>query len=209
MVVCVGLVLLCSGVDARQLGTLPAGEWIKVLDSPDRIARLRVDQVVAALKLKPGDVVADLGAGSGLFTFPIARAVTAQGKVYAVEVDDAFLTHIRSRAREQKVTQIETVRGRFADPALPSQNVDVAFIMDTLHHIEDRANYLKSAAGYLRRGGRLIVVDYHPERSSHKNEPKLVVSKSQTSAWLEAAGLTPLEDLQLFDDKWFLVYTKK
>jgi ubiquinone/menaquinone biosynthesis C-methylase UbiE len=190
-----------------QLASRPAAEWIKTLESPDRIASLRTDEVVAKLNLKSGEVVADLGAGSGLFAFPLARAVGA-GRVYAVELDEGFLTHIRAKAKAENVTNIVPVAGKFTDPSLPARDVDVAFFHDVLHHVENRPAYLKSVTGYLKPGGRIVVIEFNPGDSPHKDQPELVVSKEQTAAWMAQAGFVPGEDVTLFKDKWFVVYRR-
>ena len=94
------LVAACSTAaadEAAQLASRPVGEWQRVLDSPERLASLRIDEVVATLALRPTDVVADLGAGTGPFTVAMARAVPS-GRVYAVEVDAGFLPIIADRA---------------------------------------------------------------------------------------------------------------
>lgn len=195
-------------VTARQLASRPAEEWVKTLEAPARVAGLKIDEVIARLRLKPGDVVADLGAGSGLFAFPLARAVTP-GRVYAVELDEGFLTLMRGKAQEQRVTNLQTVLGTFTDPVLPARDVDVAFFHDVLHHVADRPAYLKSVAGYLKAGGRVAVVEFNPQQSPHSDDPQLVVSKEQAAAWLAAAGFAPAEEFDLFPDKWFVVYARR
>ena len=197
-----------SQVAAGQLASRPAEEWIKTLEAPERVAGLKIDEVIARLRLKPGDVVADLGAGSGLFAFPLARAVTA-GRVYAVELDEAFLTHIRGKTKEQRLTNLQPVLGKFTDPALPARDVDVAFFHDVLHHVQDRPAYVKSVAGYLKAGGRVAVSEFNPQQSPHREQPELVVSKEQAAGWLAAAGFVPAEEFDLFTDKWFVVYARR
>jgi ubiquinone/menaquinone biosynthesis C-methylase UbiE len=199
--------LLPKVVDA-QLASRPAAEWMKTLESPERIASLRTDDVIARLKLKAGDVVADLGAGSGLFAFPLARAV-GSGRVYAVELDEGFLSHIRDKAKTESVTNIVPVLGKFTDPSLPARDVDVAFFHDVLHHVENRSAYIKSVAEYVRRGGRSVVIEFNPGDSPHPDQPTLVVSKEQTAAWMAEAGFVPADDVQMFADKWFVVYRRK
>jgi ubiquinone/menaquinone biosynthesis C-methylase UbiE len=191
-----------------QLASRPAAEWTKTLESAERVASLRTGEVIAKLNLKPGDVVADLGAGTGLFSLPLAQAVTS-GRVYAVELDEGFLTQIRDKAKTANVTNVVPVLGKFTDPALPARDVDVAFFHDVLHHVENRAAYLKSVAGYLKPGGRIVVIEFNPGDSPHKAEPALVVSKEQTAAWMADAGLAKSEDITLFPDKYFVVYRQK
>ena len=199
--------VLSQVVDA-QLASRPAAEWTKTLESPERVAGLRTGDVIARLNLKPGDVVADLGAGTGLFSLPLAKAVPS-GRVYAVELDEGFLTEIRGKSKAGNVPNIVPVLGKFTDPALPARDVDVAFFHDVLHHVENRAAYLKSVAGYLKPGGRIAVIEFNPGDSPHKAEPQLVVSKEQAAGWMADAGLVPAEDIQLFPDKYFVVYRRK
>jgi ubiquinone/menaquinone biosynthesis C-methylase UbiE len=199
---------LSGGVALAQLASRPAAEWIKTLESPERIAGLRIDDVVARLNLKSGDVVADLGAGSGLFAFPLAKAV-GSGRVYAVELDEGFLTHIRAKAKAENVTNVVPVTGKFTDPSLPARDVDLAFFHDVLHHVENRPAYIKSVAGYVKPGGRIVVIEFNPGDSPHKDQPDLVVSKEQTAAWMSDTGFVPADDVGLFKDKWFVVYRRK
>jgi ubiquinone/menaquinone biosynthesis C-methylase UbiE len=197
-------VFACGVTLAAQLASRPADEWRKVLDSPERIAALRVDEVIARLKLKPADTVADLGAGTGPFVAPFAKAVPS-GRVFAVEIDSGFFPLIMEKAKMAGVANVETVRGEFTDPKLPGA-VDVAFMHDVLHHISDRGPYFKTLAKYLKPTSRIAIIDYEPARSPHSDQPALQVSKEQARALLAEAGFKPIEDITLFEDKWFLVF---
>jgi ubiquinone/menaquinone biosynthesis C-methylase UbiE len=197
---------LAAGPAARaQLGARTTEQWLKTLEAKNRLVRLKVDEAVAALQLRPGDVVADIGAGAGAFTLPLAR-MAAQGRVYAVDIQQGLVDHITKKARDEKVPNVQGVLGKFTDPNLPARDVDVAFIFDVLHHIENRAEYLKNLAGYLKAGGRIAVVDFFPELGPHRNDPKLQVTKAETKAWMAAAGLKPVAEHKLYDDKWYVVY---
>ena len=192
-----------------QLGARPAEQWLKTLDSANRLAGLKVDEVVAGLALKPGDVVADIGAGSGAFTFPLAAAVTSTGLVYAVDIEPGLIAHIAKKAREQQRTNIEAVLGKFTDPNLPARLVDVAFICDVLHHIEHRAEYLKNLARYLKPAGRVAVIDFYPELGPHRNEKALQITKDETEAWMAAVGFKPVAEHKLYDNKWYVIYGRQ
>jgi predicted methyltransferase len=122
----------------------------------------RADDVVAALRLAPGDRVADLGAGGGYFTFRLARAVGGAGTVYAVDVDDDLLAYVARAARARGLTNVDTIRGRTDDPQLPAP-VDLLFSSDAYHHIASRAAYFARARRYLTAGGRAAIIDHVPQ----------------------------------------------
>lgn len=200
--------VLCLAPAAHaQLGARTTEQWLKTLDAQNRVLKLKVDEAVARLQLPPNAVVADIGAGSGVFTLPLARAAT-QGRVYAVDIDQGLVDHIAKKAQEAQATNVQAVLGGFTDPKIPARNVDVAFIYDVLHHIENRAEYLKNLAPYLKAGGRIAVIDFYPELGPHRNDPKLQVTKDQTREWMAAAGLKPVAEHKLYDDKWYVVYAK-
>ena len=89
-----------------QRASRPADDWMAVLEAPERVAGLKIPEVVAAMKLRAGDVVADLGAGSGLFVVPLSSAAGAKGKVLAVEIDGNFFPHIQRKAKAAGVTNV-------------------------------------------------------------------------------------------------------
>ena len=197
-----------AGSAYAQLASRPAAEWKATLEAPARVEGLKIEQVIAALKLKAGDVVADLGAGTGLFEAQLAYAV-GRGRVYAVEIDKGFLDEIDRKVDELHIATIETVLGTPTDPKLPTRSVDLALMHDVLHHVEQRQAYLKSVAGYLKPTGRVAVVEFNPKDSPHKADPSLVVSKEQAAVWMAEAGFVPAEDIQLFTDKWFVIYKRR
>jgi len=205
------VLLACAAFAApssAQLATRPADEWIATLDATTRVQGLKIGEVLAKLALMPGQTVADIGAGSGIFSLQFSRSVKPGGKVYAVEVDEKLIEHILGSATEQGITNIEGVFGEYDDPSLPVE-VDVAFINDVLHHIEHRELYLKNLAKYLKPGGRIAIIDYKPGQGGHANDPALQVSQEQATAWMAAAGLKPVEVINdLYTDRWFVIYGK-
>jgi ubiquinone/menaquinone biosynthesis C-methylase UbiE len=207
--VTIGLLTTGGSGDARQLAARPAEEWIKRLDAPERIARLKVDEIVAALRLQSGDVVADLGAGTGVFSLAMARRVGAGGKVYAVEIEQGLVDHMTRKAAEQGVANVRPVLGRFTDPALPARDVDVAFMHDVLHHIEAPQAYLGNTVKYLEPSARFAFVEFHHHLGPHKNDPKLGVGKGELDAWMTALGFALVEEIRLFEDQYFVIYARK
>lgn len=197
-----------AGPASAQLAGRTAQEWIPLLESPQRVQRLKVAETVAALKLRPGDVVVDVGAGSGLFEQDLSRAVGPTGKVYAVEIEQGLVDAIAGKVAQMNLANVRPVLGRFTDPALPARDVDVAFIYDVLHHIEDRPTYLKTLAGYIKPGGRIALVDFIPEKGGHRNQPEMVISRAQADALMSGAGFRPVEEIGLFEDNYFIVYAR-
>jgi ubiquinone/menaquinone biosynthesis C-methylase UbiE len=210
--VCAALAILSASSithgGARQLGTRPAEAWIATLENPNRVAALKIDEVVSRLHLQPGATVADIGAGAGAFDAALSAAVTPTGTVYAVDIEQGLLDHIASRAKMLGLSNVRVVLGGFTDPRLPARNVDAALIYDVLHHITNRETYLKNLAGYLAPKGSIAVVDFIPGKGGHAKDAEQQISRQQTDAWMAAAGLKLVEDIPLFDDKWFAIYSK-
>ena len=208
---CALALLLASSIvhgGAAQLGTRPADSLIATLENPNRVGSLKIDDVVARLRLRPGNSVADIGAGAGAFEGALSAAVTPAGTVYAVDIEQGLLDHIAARAKTLGLSSVRVVLGKYTDPALPARNLDAALIYDVLHHIKERDAYLKSLAGYLAPGGRIAVVDFVPGKGGHANDAEQQITRQQTDAWMSAAGLKLAEEVALFDDKWFAIYAK-
>jgi ubiquinone/menaquinone biosynthesis C-methylase UbiE len=203
------LSLVAPAAVSAQLGSRPAAEWIEMLDSPDRIAGLQIDDILARLRLEPGAVVADLGAGTGAFSVPMARAVGPSGKVYAVEIDRGLVDYMRDKARAQQVANMAPVLGTFTDPALPARDVDLAFFHDALHHIADRAGYLARLVTYLKPTARIAIVELDTVKGPHAQNPDLQVTKQQLDTWMAALGYERRQIVDLSEVKWLAVYSRR
>ena len=209
-----GLMLAGSATNSQaQLAARKADEWIATLEGPQRIATQKVDAVLSQLALKPGMVVADVGAGSGLFSRPLAKAVAPTGKVYAVDIQQDLLDHINQRAKQENIGNIQTVLGEYDDPKLPARNVDLAFINDVLHHIQHRAVYLKALGTYMKPGGRIAIIemDKNDPKTPHRNQPELLVAREEILQWMSDAGFKLVQEHpELFPGtKLYLVFGRK
>ena len=208
-----GLVMLVGVVEApAQLGSRETKEWIQNLDRPERIAGLKIDKVLPVLKLKPGDNVADIGAGTGAFSLPFARTVAPSGKVYAVDIDPGLLDYIAQKAKKENVENIQTVKGEFSDPKLPARDVDLGFFHDVLHHIENRQAYLKALGTYIKPTGRIALIEMNRDdpKTPHRNNAEMLLSKDEVKNWMAAAGFYPAEEFDVFGNpKWFIIYVRR
>lgn len=119
------------------------------------------DRVIRSLEIRPGDRVADLGSGSGYFTFRLAKAVGRAGKVYAVDIDQGLNEALADRARAEAIGHIEVILAKPDDPLLPAAGVDWIFTSNTYHHIENRTGYFDRARKYLRAGGRVAIIEFN------------------------------------------------
>ncbi len=143
-------------------------EYVGKFEVESREVYARRKEIVAACGLKPGMAVADVGAGTGLFTRMFARAVGPAGKVYAVDIAPRFVEHVEKSCKE---AGLKNVRGVVCTPTsanLPEGSVDLVFICDTYHHFEFPQRTLASLHRALRPGGRLVLVDFQrvPGKSS-------------------------------------------
>ena len=208
-----GLFLLVASAEApAQLGSRETKEWIQNLDRPERIAGLEIDKVLPILNLKPGDNVADIGAGTGAFSLPLAKTVAPSGKVYAVDIDPGLLDYIVQKAKKENLENIQTVKGEFSDPKLPARDVDLGFFHDVLHHIENRQAYLKALGTYIKPTGRIALIEMNRDdpKTPHRNNPEMLLSKDEVKSWMAAAGFYPAVEYDIFGNrKWFIIYTRR
>jgi ubiquinone/menaquinone biosynthesis C-methylase UbiE len=181
-------------------------EYIKRLEDPEREQWQQPDQVVYSLDLKAEDEVADIGAGSGYFTIRLAKAIGASGKVYAVDIDQKLLDYVDARAEREKLDNIQTVLGVEDDPRLGSASVDLIFICDTLHHIQNRPRYYQLLLRALRPGGRLVIVDFHKRELPVGPPLEMKIDKKACIKEIEAAGFHLAKDNDFLKYQYFLVF---
>ncbi len=122
-------------------------------------ARRSFAAAMDALGIEPGSVVADVGAGPGPYTFPLAERVGPEGKVYAVDIDEDDLAKIRSRAERDGVAQLETILGATDDPRLPAAALDVVLVINADHEFREYDEMLQAFHQALKPGGRLAIID--------------------------------------------------
>lgn len=135
--------------------------WVGILERPGRELYDKRDAVVRALNLHTGMRVADIGAGTGLYTRLFAREVGAEGKVYAVDIADSFVNNVQREATAQGLQNVVGVVNTQTTTGLPDDSIDLVFLADTYHHFERPADMLQSIYRALRSAGELVVIDFH------------------------------------------------
>jgi len=185
------------GVNERyKNGTEPVEVWVDRFERKSREIYSRRDKIVSALRLKKGERVADIGAGTGFFSMMFAKAVGPKGKVFAVDINPKFIQLIKGRAAKANIDNIETVLCKDDSAELPDASVDVVFICDTYHHFEYPRSTLASIRRALRPGGRMVVIDfYHIKGKSSDWTMRHVRAGRETfKAEIVAAGFEWVDD---------------
>ena len=145
--------------DAHRLHGDPAA-YISALEDPKRDAYQKPDEVIAALALKPGETVADIGAGSGYFALRIAPRVVPGGHVYAVDVSPEMVRHLNQRVHASGIVNLSTILAPPDNPLLP-RPVDRVLFVNVWHHIENQPAYLSLLKKALKPGGQIVMIDFH------------------------------------------------
>jgi ubiquinone/menaquinone biosynthesis C-methylase UbiE/predicted esterase len=183
-----------------------AADW---LDRPEREQEEAPSKLIEALKIKPGSVVADVGAGSGYLTFRLADKVGPNGKVLAVDIQDEMLALIRQRAKAKKVTNVEPVKGAESDPKLPAGAVDLILMVDVYHEFEFPFEMTEAMVKALKPGGRLAFVEY---RLEDPEVPIKLVHKMSERQVKKEMAIHPLRYVQTLEDlprQHIIIFEKK
>ena len=176
------------------------------MNAPSRDAWQQPKAVIQGLNLQPDAHVVDLGAGGGYFTFPLAEAVGPEGRVYAVDVDEASLKYIDRQAKQRGVSNLELILASQHDPRLPPTGVDLIFTFNTYHHLTDRVAYFKSLARYLRPKGRIAIIDYK-EQGWFAALFGHATAKDTVQREMEAAGYRLTNDVDFLTKQHFQIFS--
>jgi arsenite methyltransferase len=165
-------------------------------------------KVIAALKIQPGASVADLGSGGGYFTFRLAEAVGPSGKVYAVDIDRDMVDLIAERATKEERSNVEVILARPEDPSLPKAGVDLIFTSNTYHHIEDRVAYFANLRKYLRRNGRVAIIEFD-RRGWLEGLLRHYTPSEFIKREMEQAGYMLQQEFDFLNRQSFLIFVPK
>jgi predicted methyltransferase len=199
------------GINAEFLKpSLNLTQWVERFEREGREIFTERGKIVAAARIRPGMAVADIGAGTGLFTPLLSQAAGIQGKVYAVDIAKDFLTHIDQRAATAGLTNVQTVLCDERSVRLPPNSIDLAFICDTYHHFEYPRSTMVSLHRALRSGGEIVLVDFKriPGQSSEWILNHVRAGQEVFSAEIEAVGFRQIEQVDFLKDNYFLRFRK-
>jgi ubiquinone/menaquinone biosynthesis C-methylase UbiE len=186
-------------------------QWRRGLESEGREVYDQRFAIVDAVGLQPGMAVADVGAGTGLFTRLFAARVGPQGRVYAVDIAREFVDGNLRQARAAGLTNVVGIVSTQANTRLEESSVDVAFVSDTYHHFEDPKTMLASIRRALRPGGALVVVDYEriPGTSPDWVLKHVRAGKEEFRSEIKAASFRFVEEVKLMRENYFLRFRKE
>jgi len=180
--------------------------YIAMLDDPKRDTYQKPDEVIAALKLNEGEVIADIGAGSGYFTFHLARHVGDAGRVYAIDVSPDMILHLNRRIRDLQLNNVISILAAPDDPLLADASIDRFFICDTWHHIENHPGYLTLLKKMLKPGGQIIMIDFKKVETPIGPPLEMRIKRDDLVKEMEANGFGVQAEHTFLPCQYFLVF---
>jgi len=188
---------------SHVMGHLGAG-W---LERTERERQERTDLLIAGLRLSEDFVVADIGAGTGYFTFPVAQRVP-RGKVFAVDIQPEMLARLARRKALDNVANVETVLGEEDDPKLPDNEIDLAFIVDAYHEFSFPREMGERLKESLKSGGQLVLVEYRAEDPRVPIKRLHKMSEAQVKQEMAAIGLDWVRTESYLPQQHVLIFQK-
>lgn len=188
---------------AEVMGHLGAG-W---LERPERQQEERTDLLADALALKPTDVIADIGAGTGYFSFQLAPKVS-QGKVLAVDIQPEMIQYLNDNKKKNNAPNVVPVLGTISDPKLPANGVDIALLVDAYHEFSHPREMMSAVARSLKPGGRVVLVEYRAEDPGVPIKELHKLSVAQASREMKAVGLKLLKSDERLPQQHVMIFGK-
>ena len=193
----------------REIAQVMGHEAAGWLERPEREKEEQPTKLLEALKVQPGDVVADVGAGSGYLSFRLAQVVGDKGKVLAEDIQPEMLDIIRKRMKDKNVNNVEPILGTLTDPKLPAAGVDLILMVDVYHEFDHPLEMTQAMVKALKPGGRLVFVEY---RLEDKDVPIKLVHKMSQKQVVKEMAPHPLHFVKTIDElPWqhIIIFEKK
>lgn len=182
--------------------------YIAALEDPKRDAYQKPHEVLQALGIKEGEVIADIGAGSGYFALRLAHHVGGTGRVYAVDVSPDMIRHLHGRVRDMGLLNVSPILARSDDPLLP-QRVNRFLIVDVWHHIEDQPGYLALMKKQLQPGGEVVMIDFQKREIPVGPPVGMKIAREDLLAQMQANGFHLAAEHTFLPYQYFLVFKAK
>ncbi len=183
--------------------------YIRSLEDPKRDAYQKPHEVLTALNIKPGEVIADIGAGSGYFTFRLSHIDGDKGKDYAVDVSPDMVRHVNRRIRDTVTTNVVTILADPDDPLLPDHSIDRFFICDVWHHIEHQTKYLALMKRMLKAGGEIVMIDFHKKELPFGPPMQMKIARESLIKQMESNGFKLSKEHTFLPYQYFLVFAPR
>ncbi len=192
-------------VTGRQIAGVMGVQGADWLNRPEREAEENPEGALDALKLRPGMIVADVGAGTGYMSLRLAKRVGPGGKVYANDLQPEMLRRLRANAEKAGITNIETVQGEEADPKLPRGRMDLVLLVDVYHEFSKPREMIDRIRESLKPDGRLVLLEYRKEDPSVPIREEHKMSVAQVKAELEPQGFVMSQVIETLPRQHILI----
>jgi ubiquinone/menaquinone biosynthesis C-methylase UbiE len=183
--------------------------YISMLEDPQRDAYQKPHEVLTALGIKQGEMIADIGAGSGYFTFRLAHHAGENGKVYAVDVNPDMILHLNRRIRELKARNVVSILAAADDPLLSDHSVNRFFFCDSWHHIRAQTKYLSLVRKMLKPGGEVIMIDFHKRKQPVGPPLPMRIAREDLLQQMESHGFQLKQEHTFLPYQYFLIFVPK
>jgi precorrin-6B methylase 2 len=190
---------------AGVCGAGPCAQW---LERPEREQEENPEAALDALSIKPGMVVADVGAGTGYMSLKLAKRVGSKGKVYAEDVQPEMLDKVRASAAKAGLANIQTVQGTFTDPKLPKSQMDLVLLVDVYHEFSEPQKMLQAIRESMKPDGRLVLLEFRKEDPNIPIIAEHKMSVAEVRTELEAEGFTLGPVIETLPRQHILILTK-
>jgi len=183
-----------------------AADW---LERTERDEEEKTESMVESLKVKPGDVVADIGAGTGYFSRRLSKRVGDQGKILAVDIQPEMLDLLTNKMAELKITNVKPILGTITDPKLPPGAVDLVLMVDVYHEFSDPYEMMDGICKSLKPGGRVIFVEFRGEDPSVPIKPLHKMTEAQVRKEMSVHPLEWVETIKVLPRQHVIVFKRK
>ena len=191
----------------REIAQVMSFEGVQWLERNSRMQEENTTLALASLPLKSNSIVADIGAGSGFYTFRIAQRIP-KGKIYAVEIQNDAIAYLKKKAIDDHLPNVEVIKGAEKTPNLPANSIDLAFMVDVYHELQNPVAYLAALSKALKPKGQLLLLEYKEEDPTVAIKPEHKMSVKQAKKELAANGFKLVKNGTFLPLQHFLLFEK-